>query len=870
MKEFYKHEDIEHYIQKYWYSNKIFKVKEDCNKKKYYCLSMIPYPSGKLHMGHVRNYTISDVISRYQRMLGKNVLQPIGWDSFGLPAERAAIVNGILPDVWISSNIRIMKNQLKSLGFSYDWDREINTCSSEYYKWEQWFFIRLYKKGLVYKKKSIVNWCSKDETVLANEQVVNNKCWRCNENVKKKNISQWFIKITSYANQLLNDLNKLKQWPNQVLKMQRNWIGKFKGFEVSFNIFNYKETIIIYMKNIDFLINAIFVKISLDHYLILQNTLLSGIIKKYIKKHYNFDFNKVSFNDSCLFLKKHYGIFTGVYAIHPLSKIKLPIFIVDYFLVDFLHGAWIGSSVDNIDDLNFVKKYFFLIKPINFSLSKYFMENINYFVYKGKIISSFDVFNSLHNKEKNKIIINILNILKIGRLKVFYRLRDWCISRQRYWGVPIPIVILENGSMQPVLNKDLPVMLPKYTNLNYKNFKLKNNIDWVKIVYYGKNAIRETDTFDTFMESSWYFHRYTCPNYNKGMLHRPSVNYWFPVDQYIGGIEHSTMHLLYCRFYHKLLRDEGLVNSDEPIYRLLCQGMVLSDTFYYVSQTGERIWVSPLEVNILSKNKNGKIIKAIDFQGNELIYCGMKKMSKSKNNGIDPDIMIKKYGADTIRLFIMFSSPVNMPLEWKEEGVEGMHRFLKKLWNLVYKYIQLDGFISLKTECDYVTLSENNKKLYNDMNKTIIKVTDDIDRRQSFNSAISSIIKLLNEIKNISDITLQNKVLIKKVLLVIIKMLYPFAPHICFFLWKTLGKKRNIDYVSWPIAEKIYEVNKLILVQINGKLRAKVILPNNVSESSVKSYIFKNKILSKFFNRKCLIKKIYFIPNKLINFVVIY
>ncbi|CEN32164.1 Leucine--tRNA ligase [Candidatus Westeberhardia cardiocondylae] len=866
MKKLYEPKKIESFVQNYWNKYKIFKVQDNLKKEKYYCLSMLPYPSGKLHMGHVRNYIIGDVISRYQRMLGKNVLQPIGWDAFGLPAEKAAITHNVDPNTWTYSNINYMRSQLKNLGISYDWDREITTCDPMYYKWEQLFFINLYEKGIVYKKKSIVNWCPKDKTVLANEQVLDGRCWRCHVNVTKKRITQWFIKITSYANQLYDDLNKLCNWPKKVINMQRNWIGRFNVFEIIFNILNSKETLKVYMRYPLMFMNATFVKITIDHPLLLQKTNSYMKIIKFIKHQH---ISSENMQNNLFNLKKNSGIFTGIYVIHPFSKENLPIWISHLSSIYCQEIAWIGSPYDDENDLKFAKKNNIPIRPNDYNVCLQNMHAACVSFIDEDIEYNLKNFDILNYQKKNDFLFKILMFLDIGKKKVLYKLRDWCVSRQRYWGVPIPMITLDNNIVLPVSKEDLPVVLPQCDRVNYSKFNLKNCSEWVKILYNGKYVTRETDTFDTFMESSWYFYRYTCPHYDKGILNPISVNYWLPVDQYIGGIEHATMHLLYCRFYHKLFRDAGLVNLDEPIIRLLCQGMVLSDTFYYISESGEYIWISPSEIKTVIKNDFNHITGAIDLKGNKLIYDGIKKMSKSKNNGIDPKDMIDRYGADTVRLFIMFAAPVDSPLVWKESGVNGMHRFLNRLWKVVYKYAYLNNF-SVEKFFDYSSLTNSSKILYREMNETILKVTDDIDRRQSFNTAISAIIKLVKKVQLFFCKTYQDELLIKKILIVVVKMLYPFAPHICFFLWKNLGETENIDFSSWPKENKdILLINdQLFLVQINGKFRAKIIVPKNSNKYLVQNFVFRSNLALKYLKNKT-IKKIVFVPNKLINFVLI-
>ncbi len=850
----YQHKKIETSVQNFWGKNNSFRVVEDINKKKFFCLSMLPYPSGNLHIGHVRNYVISDVISRYQRMLGKNVLHPIGWDAFGLPAEKAAIQNHISPDKWTSINIKNMKKQFIKLGCGFDWSREINTSNPNYYKWEQSFFIKMYQKGLVYKKKTIVNWCPIDKTVLANEQVINGNCWRCSTPIKYKNLEQWFIKITNYAHELFNELNNLKYWPEKVKNMQRNWIGLSKGIKINFKIENFNSEIIeIFTTHPETVMGATYIALSVNHLL----------TKKILKKN----FKLINFCKKNLFLnreniKNKEGINSELFAIHPLTNDKIPIWIVNFVNINYGSGAIMGVPAHNNIDWEFARKYNLPIKPVILSSDKKQQDvNISPITTSTGILYNSGIFNGLSCNEGAKIISDFIIQKKIGSFSFQYRLHDWCISRQRYWGVPIPMIKLNNGNIIP--SPEIPVILPKIGNNTCIN-PLKDNNFWKTIKLNGVSAQRETDTFDTFMESSWYYARYTCPNYNKGILNPKLANYWLPIDQYVGGIEHATMHLIYFRFYNKLFRDEGLVTCNEPAKRLLCQGMVLSDSFYYIKNSGEHIWVSPMEVN-MKRDNNGKIIEAFDNKGNKLIYAGMSKMSKSRNNGIDPELIINKYGADTLRLFIMFAAPVEMSLEWKESGIKGIYRFLNKIWKIVYEHIQKGPIIAFNSQF----LTKQNKILYISLNKTIAKVTDDIDRRQSFNTAIAHIMKLVNQLTSIKYEDEKSRSLLQKVLLSIIQMLYPFTPHICFVLFHALEKKNNIDFSLWPKVENkaLYNHHSLIIIQINGKLIDLIKVPKNINKQKVWDSVLKKKKISLLLKNK-IVQNIIFIPNKVFNIVV--
>lgn len=858
MQEQYRPDLIEPEVQKFWQENKTFQAKKDPSKEKYYCLSMFPYPSGRLHMGHVRNYTIGDVVSRYQRMNGKNVLQPIGWDAFGLPAENAAIKNKTAPAPWTYDNIEYMKNQLKMLGFGYDWEREIATCKPEYYKWEQWFFTELYKKGLVYKKTSTVNWCPNDQTVLANEQVNEGCCWRCDTPVEQKEIPQWFIKITDYAEQLLQGLDTLPEWPDQVKAMQRNWIGRSEGVEITFKIKDSNQTVAVYTTRPDTFYGVSYLAVAAAHPLATEAAQHNPDLAQFIQECRN---TKVAEAELATMEKK--GMATGLFAYHPITGEEVPVWVANFVLMHYGTGAVMAVPAHDQRDFEFAQKYNLpikqVIKPLDGAecdLSK------AAYVEHGITINSAE-FDGLDFTQTFNGIADKLEKMGVGKRQVNFRLRDWGVSRQRYWGAPIPMLTLENGEVVPVPLEDLPVRLPEDVVMDGVQSPIKADPNWAKTTYQNQPAQRETDTFDTFMESSWYYARYTCPQYQQGMLDSDEADYWLPVDQYIGGIEHATMHLLYFRFFHKLLRDAGLVHSDEPAAKLLCQGMVLADAFYYTSPTNERIWVSPTKVT-LTRDEKGRIVKAVDDEGHQLVHSGMTKMSKSKNNGIDPQEMVEKYGADTVRLFMMFASPAEMTLEWQESGVEGANRFLRRLWKLVFDYIGNPATEAL----DVAALTPAQKALRRDVHKTIAKVSDDIGRRQTFNTAIAAIMELMNKLTKAPLEQAQDRAVMAEALSAVIRMLYPITPHICFHLWQALGHQETIDFADWVVADEqaMIDDEKLVVVQVNGKVRGKVTVPADADEESIKQTALADANVTKHLDGLNIVKVIY-VPGKLLSFV---
>ena len=815
MQPIYPFKDIEEKVQSHWDQEHTFSVSEDSKKPKYYCLSMFPYPSGKLHMGHVRNYTIGDVLSRFHHMLGFNVLQPMGWDAFGLPAENAALQNKSAPAAWTYSNIDYMKHQLKQLGLAIDWKREIATCRPDYYKWEQWLFTQLFKKKLIYKKISTVNWDPVDQTVLANEQVIDGKGWRSGAVVQKKEIPQYFMKITEYADELLSDLDKLEGWPEQVKTMQRNWIGKSYGCEIEFSVRDYIEPVKIYTTRPDTLLGVTYLAVAAEHPLASFVKKNNPVIEAFVN-----ECTRGSVAEADLATAEKIGMDSGLKAIHPITQKEVPIWIANYVLMTYGSGAVMAVPAHDERDFHFAKKYNLnieqVIEPIN-------SEEINLtqeaYTEHGRLINSGE-FNGLAFQEAFDAIINKLTSIQKGKKTTQFRLRDWGISRQRYWGCPIPIIKCSSCGEVPVPEKDLPVILPESIVMNGVGSPIKQDASFYKTICpsCGKDAERETDTMDTFVESSWYFARY--PSYdNKTAMVDERSNYWMPVDQYIGGIEHAILHLLYARFFNKLLRDLGLIKHTEPFKNLLTQGMVL---------------------------KNGT------------------KMSKSKGNTVDPQSLIDQFGADTARLFIMFAAPPEQSLEWSDSGVEGANRFLKRLWKTVYDHLA-KGMIEPYKEGD---LTPQTKNLRFELHQTIEKITDDIQRRHSFNTAISSVMELMNtfaKVEGEDDLTLSVK---QEVIQNVILLLNPFVPHICHALWSEVFNT-SIDQESWPIADPkaLIKNEYAMVIQVNGKLRGNMLVSADLKQKDIERKALENEDVKRFIDNENSIKKIIFVPKKLINIV---
>ncbi|NWN91295.1 leucine--tRNA ligase [Marinobacter adhaerens] len=859
MDEQYNPRDVEHKARTFWEENKTFEVREEPGKPKYYCLSMFPYPSGKLHMGHVRNYTIGDVISRYQRMQGKNVMQPMGWDAFGLPAENAAIANKTAPAKWTYANIEYMKNQLRQLGFGYDWSRELATCDPEYYRWEQWFFARLYEKGLVYKKMSTVNWDPVDQTVLANEQVVEGRGWRSGALVEQKKIPQWFIRITDYAEELLNDLDDLDGWPEQVKTMQRNWIGKSVGTELTFPLKDREDGLTVYTTRPDTLMGVSYMAVAAEHPLAVAAAERHPDVAAFAEEVRN---SKVAEADIATMEKK--GVDTGFKAIHPLTQEEIPVWVANFVLTDYGTGALMAVPAHDERDHEFALKYRLPIKQV---ISATDGRDIDAqeaaFTEKGTLVSS-GKYSGMTSDEAFEAIADYLEENGIGKRTVNYRLRDWGVSRQRYWGAPIPMMTMEDGTQRPVPDDQLPVVLPENVEMDGVHSPLKANPEWAQTSFDGQPATLETDTFDTFMESSWYHARFCSPNYDKGMLDPAAANYWLPVDQYIGGIEHAILHLLYARFFHKLLRDVGLVNSSEPFKQLLTQGMVLADTYYREDEKGGKVWISPADVTV-ERDDKGHITGAVHKEdGQPVTPGGVTKMSKSKNNGIDPQSIIDAYGADTVRLFMMFAAPPEQSLEWSDSAVEGAHRFLKRLWRLVHEHAANGPAPALNAEA----LDDAAKNLRRKTHETIAKVSDDISRRLTFNTAIAAVMELLNEVSRVKSDEPQARAARQEALETAVVMLAPIVPHICHHLWQDLGHTEPVVDAPWPEADKSAMVRSEIQVvlQVNGKVRAKADVPADSSKADLEALALENENVKRFIEG-VTVRKVIVVPGKLVNVV---
>jgi leucyl-tRNA synthetase len=861
MEAIYNHQSIEATVQKFWTDNNTFQAIENPEKEKFYCLAMFPYPSGRLHMGHVRNYSLGDVISRYQRMQGKNVMQPMGWDAFGLPAENAAIKNKTAPGKWTYQNIDYMRNQLQSLGFGYDWNRELATCKQDYYRWEQWFFTKLYEKGLVYKKNATVNWDPVDQTVLANEQVIDGRGWRSGAIVERKEIPQWFIKITDYAEELLDDLDQLTDWPEQVKTMQRNWIGRSQGVDMTFEVADSTESFDIYTTRPDTIMGVTYVALAAQHPLALAAAKDNKALAAFIDECKN---SKTTEADMAAMEKK--GVDTGLKAVHPLTGKLVPVWAANFVLMDYGSGAVMSVPGHDQRDYEFATKYGLAIEQV---IAGQEGDDINKaaITEKSTLMNSAE-FDGLNFEQAFKAISDKLISENKGKVTTNYRLRDWGVSRQRYWGTPIPMINLANGESVPVPEDQLPVVLPEDVVMNGTTSPIKDDPEWAKTSINGEEALRETDTFDTFMESSWYYARYCSPNDDTQMLDPAKANYWLPVDQYIGGIEHAILHLLYSRFFHKLLRDVGLVECDEPFKKLLCQGMVLADTYYREAENGAQEWVAPSDVTV-ERNDKGQITSAISkIDGQAVLSAGMSKMSKSKNNGIDPQEVIEKYGADTVRLFIMFTSPPEQTLEWSDAGVEGAHRFVKRVYKLVNDFVEATRDETI-ANASSLTLNSDQKKLRRELHKTIAKVTDDIGRRNTFNTAIAAIMELMNHLSKAKLNNAEDKAVMLEAVRALVLMLTPITPHLCHHLWTIVGDNDvNVEDATWPVVDDsaMVEDEKLIIVQVNGKLRAKITVAADATKEEVESLGLHDENVLKFTDGNT-VRKVIYIPGKLLNIV---
>jgi leucyl-tRNA synthetase len=868
MQEQYSPREIEAAAQSHWDAQKSFVVSEQAGKETFYCLSMFPYPSGKLHMGHVRNYTIGDVIARYQRMQGKNVLQPMGWDAFGMPAENAAMKNKVAPAKWTYENIEYMKSQLKSLGLAVDWTREVTTCKPDYYRWEQWLFTRLFEKGVIYRKNGTVNWDPVDQTVLANEQVIDGRGWRSGALIEKREIPMYYFKITAYAEELLSSLDELDGWPEQVKTMQRNWIGKSFGADI---VFDYDVASIgidgqlkVYSTRPDTLMGATYVAVAAEHPLAQRAAESNPVIAAFIAEC---KAGSVAEADMATMEKK--GVATGQFVIHPLTGDKLPVFVANYVLWGYGEGAVMAVPAHDERDFEFANKYGLPIKQVYAGEGKDYdastwqdwygdkvgLTTLNSGKYDGKGFSeAFDA------------IVADLEASEHGARKTQFRLRDWGISRQRYWGCPIPIIHCDSCGDVPVPEDQLPVVLPEDVVPDGAGSPLARMPEFYqcKCPKCGADAKRETDTMDTFVESSWYYARYASPQYTGGMVDPEAANHWLPVDQYIGGIEHAILHLLYARFFHKLMRDEGLVSSNEPFKNLLTQGMVVADTYYRTLENGGKDWFNPADV-VLERDSKAKVISAkLKADGLSVEIGGTEKMSKSKNNGVDPQSMIDQFGADTCRLFMMFASPPDMSCEWSDAGVEGANRFLRRVWRLAQQHVNQGVAGAL----DVASLDDEQKAVRRAIHLAIKQSSFDIGQHHKFNTAIAQVMTLMNVLEKAATATEQDRALLQEGLEAVALLLAPITPHISHQLWQELGHEEAIIDAAWPQVDEsaLVQDSLTLVIQVNGKLRGEIIVAASASREEVEAAARANENVQRF-TEGVTIRKVIVVPGKLVNIV---
>ena len=868
MQPHYQPQTLEAAIQKSWAESRTFEVKTDPTREKFYCLSMFPYPSGRLHMGHVRNYTIGDVIARYQRMLGKNVLQPMGWDAFGMPAENAAMNHQVAPAAWTYSNIDYMKNQLKALGFAIDWSREIATCKPDYYRWEQWLFTRLFEKGLIYRKNGTVNWDPVDQTVLANEQVIDGRGWRSGALVEKRDIPMYYFRITDYAEELLHDLDTLDGWPERVKTMQRNWIGKPRGMTIRFALRDDSrqglpddiQNVQVYTTRPDTLLGATYLAVAAEHPLATAAAINNPALAAFINEC---KAGSVAEADVATMEKK--GMATGRYVINPLSGEALEVWVANYVLWGYGDGAVMAVPGHDERDFVFAHKYGLPIKQVVAKDGEHYDPAAWQEWYAAKentrLIAS-GTFDGLDFAQAFDAIGAALGKSGAGEEKTQYRLRDWGISRQRYWGCPIPIIHDAAGRDLPVDDRDLPVVLPENIIPDGSGSSLAKDPAYYQTTdANGQPAQRETDTMDTFVESSWYFFRYMSPNYTGGMVAPEDAAYWQDVDQYIGGIEHAILHLLYARFFTKLMRDEGLVQVNEPFKRLLTQGMVLAATWYREDTSGKKTWYNPAEVEAQTDDKGRVTGGILIADGQPVQYGGMEKMSKSKNNGVDPEALVQKYGADTARLYTMFTAPPESTLEWSESGVEGAHKYLRRLWSYAYEHRDaLDA-----TPVDPAALDAKHKTIRHTIHSELRSARYDYGRNQ-FNTVVSSTMKILNAI---SEIDAGNNRLRYEGLRILLLVLAPIAPHITAALWQELGYTGNILDTAIPEPDEaaLQQDNITLAVQVNGKRRAEISVAADADNDTIIATALAHPDVARHTEGKTP-KKSIVVPGKLVNLVV--
>ncbi|MDL5597549.1 leucine--tRNA ligase [Pseudomonas kribbensis] len=866
MHEQYQPREIEAAAQSFWDEQKSFEVSEQPGKETYYCLSMFPYPSGKLHMGHVRNYTIGDVISRYQRMLGKNVLQPMGWDAFGMPAENAAMKNNVAPAKWTYENIAYMKSQLRSLGLAVDWSREVTTCKPDYYRWEQWLFTRLFEKGVIYRKNGTVNWDPIDQTVLANEQVIDGRGWRSGALIEKREIPMYYFKITAYADELLESLDELTGWPEQVKTMQRNWIGKSRGMEVQFpyNVDSIGEsgTLKVFTTRPDTLMGATYVAVAAEHHLAALAAKNNPELQAFIAECKG---GSVAEADVATQEKK--GLPTGLFVEHPLTGEKLPVWVANYVLMHYGDGAVMAVPAHDERDFEFAHKYNLPVKSVVRTSSGETNPAPWQDAYgeHGTLINSGE-FDGLDFAGAFDAMEVALIKKELGASRTQFRLRDWGISRQRYWGCPIPIIHCDACGDVPVPEDQLPVVLPEDVVPDGAGSPLARMPEFYECTCpkCGQPAKRETDTMDTFVESSWYYARYASPHFEGGLVEKSAADHWLPVDQYIGGIEHAILHLLYARFFHKLMRDEGLVSSNEPFKNLLTQGMVVAETYYRREANGAYTWFNPADVE-LERDSKAKVISAkLKSDGLPVEIGGTEKMAKSKNNGVDPQSMIDQFGADTCRLFMMFASPPDMSAEWSDSGVEGSHRFLKRVWRLAQAHVTQ----GLPGKLDIAGLNDEQKVVRRAIHQAIKQASHDVGQNHKFNTAIAQVMTLMNVLEKAAQATEQDRALIHEGLEAVTLLLAPITPHISHELWNRLGHADPVIDAGWPVLDEsaLVQDSLTLVIQVNGKLRGQIEMPAAATREEVEAAARANENVLRFVDG-LTIRKVIVVPGKLVNIV---
>ncbi len=856
----YKPDIIEPAVRDMWDESRCFEVEPDQEREKFYCLSMLPYPSGRLHMGHVRNYTIGDVISRFQRLQGKNVLQPMGWDAFGLPAENAAIKHGVPPAEWTYENIGYMRKQLQRLGFGYDWRREVTTCRPEYYRWEQLMFTRLFEQGLVYRKSSVVNWDPVDQTVLANEQVVDGRGWRSGAPVERREIPQWFLKITRYADELLDWLDRLPGWPDAVKTMQRNWIGRSQGVEIRFDVPGH-EPVTVFTTRPDTLMGATYMAVAPEHPLAEAAAAGDPEVAEFVA-----ECRRVQSSEAVLETLEKKGMDLGIAARHPVSGADVPVYVANFVLAGYGTGAVMSVPAHDQRDWEFATRYGLpivqVIEPLDGSEVDL---NEGAYLDYGRLINSGD-YDGLTSAEAFDRLAERFEQDGHGGRKINYRLRDWGVSRQRYWGCPIPIIHCADCGPVPVPESELPVVLPEEVQFMGVQSPLKADPEWRRTTCPRCNgkAERETDTFDTFVESSWYYARYCSPGAEA--IVDQQADFWLPVDQYIGGIEHAVMHLLYFRFWHKLMRDDGLVSCDEPATNLLCQGMVLADSFYRDTADAGRVWIPPGEVSV-SRDDKGEVVSAIwEKDGEPVVHAGRTTMSKSKNNGVDPQTLVDRYGADTVRLFTMFAAPPEQALEWSDEGVEGAHRFLKRVWKAVHRHVSA-GVVSVPDAPG--ELDGPQAGLRRRLHQAIAKVSDDMGRRYTFNTAIAAIMELMNSVARFEDESAPGRAVRQEVLEAVVLMLSPICPHVSQVMWQALGRPGLVLDARWPAVDEsaLVQDEVELVVQVQGKLRGRIRVAADAGQDVIQAAALAEPNVQRFVADHP-IRKVVVVPGRLVNIVV--